>query len=495
MPRSAVTFAALLAAYGVSGMVATALLGPSPAWFLVLGADFILVTFCTLLARMAADNKNKEASIEALGIGIGTVAQLGTHALQFFLQVLAGQTDAGTDSVVGATIQARWPLHADAIYLVVLIIACVFCAAVAAVGAIYARQSQQHAWSLGVAILLLVASTLFLLPWLGITPHRQSASPLNALAALAVITALLWGSNLLLRSLLVAAHLAGQATWAVLQVAFGAAIVGVVILALYSIVSFFVHVAGPLFDMFRVLATALAWFVGAAVLLAVVVMLTRAIAGLLGRAIERVARMSPRSRMLALAACAVLGIGTLFFAGRDGSRPPPPPPPVRVVFEEVPIACAGFRWEYGETHRISAPAANCLVYAEADILVAVGSATPPGGPDTEPERALQRGRALSDAIVSHLDTERRNPRVLVLNRGIETPPVADDIRLGPHLAVLAGTVTPRGAQLDDAILQRDLSGYLRGQESGSSYSHCDLYALAALTPLFSLDCNSPDRRG
>lgn len=489
-PRSVATFAALLAAYVASGLVAAALLHPSHVWFLVLGADFLLVTFCTLLARIAADKKDREASIESLGIGIGTVAPLGTHGLQFALQVLGDQAHAASDSVVGAAIHGHWPAQADAIYLVVLSVTSVLCAVVAAIAALHARQSQQHATSLGISILLLVGSTLFLLPWFGTAaPNSAPPSLSSALVALAVIATLLWGSNLLLRSLLAAVRLAGRAAATLLQVAFGAAIVGAAVLVFYGVVLSLIHVAGPLVDMLRLAASALAWFVGVLLLLGVVVVTAGWVAGILRYAAGRFARLSRRSRFLAVSACAVVGVMILLVSGRGGAPSPPPlPAPARVVFEEAPLACAGFRWEYGETDRISAAAANCLVYSDASILVAVGSATPQGGPDTEPERALQRGRALANAIVSHLDTARRNPRVMVLNRGMETPPVADDARIGPHLAVLAGTVAPRGAQVDDVILQRDLGDYLRGHADGSRYSHCDLYPGAGASQPLRLNC-------
>lgn len=490
-PRSVATFAALLAAYVASGLVATGLLHPSPVWFLVLAADFLLVTFCTLLARAAADEVNKEAGIEALGIGIGTVAPLGTHGLQFALQVLSGRTHAGSDSVVGAAIHGYWPAQADAIYLVVLSLACVLCAVVAAIAALHARRAQQHTVSLGVGILLLLGSTLFLLPWFGVAaPNLPPPSPLNALIALAVITTLLWGSNVLLRSLFVAVRLAGQAAAALLQVGFAAAIVAAAVFAVYGVVLSFTHIARPLFDMLRLAASALAWFVGVLLLLGVVVVTARLVASFVGDVAARFTRLSPRMRFLAVSVCTLLGVMILFVSERGSPPPPPPPPPppVRVVFEEAPLACAGFRWEYGETNRISAPAANCLVYSDADILVAVGSATPQGGPDTEPQRALQRGRALANAIISHLDTARKNPRVVVLNRGMETPPVVDDAHLGPHLAVLAGSVAPRGAQVDDAILQRDLAEYLRGHVDGSRYSHCDLYPGTGASHPLRLDC-------
>lgn len=479
IPRAMATSAFVLAAYVVSGLIARAWIAPSDVWFLVLGADFLLVALCALLARIASNDAAEESSIEALGIGIGTVAPLCMHVVQFALQMSAGRTHAATDSVVGAIIDAQWNENADAIYLSILAGAGALSGVMATVGAFHSRQADRRGAALAIAIGLLVLSTMFLLPWFGFQEGGAPLPSLRSVLAIAAIAMLLWGSNALLRLLFAATRLAGQAALALVQIAIGVGIVIVVVLGVALFVVGLVHVAGPIFDLLRVVATALAWFAGAAIALLAVVGFARFAAGPALAAVAGVVglfrRLSPRGRMSVLLACAIPISALAFLGDREGSRGPPPPVPTRITFREEPVACFGFRWEYGETDRISVPAANCLVSSEADIVVAVGSATPRGGLRSEPGRALQRGRTLADAIVEHFEVRQRHPRVFVLNRGIETPAIADDVHFGPSLAVLIGTVSPRGAVVDDALLTRDLSSYLRAHAGGIVYSHCDLY--------------------
>lgn len=477
--RAMATSAFVLAAYVLSGLIARAWIAPSGVWFLVLGADFLLVALCALVARIARNDAAEEPSIEAISIGIGTVAPLCMHVVQFALQMSAGQTHAATDSVVGAIVDAQWQENADAIYLSILAGAGALSGVMATVGAFHSRQADRRGVALAIAIGLFVLSTMFLLPWFGFEEGGAPLPSLRSVLAVAAIAVLLWSSSALLRLLFAATRLAGQATLALVQIAIGVGIVVVVVLGVALLVVGLVHVAGPIFDLVRVVATALAWFAGAGIALVAVFGFARLAAGpalVVGTgAADFFRRLSPSGKMLVFLACAIPILALAFLGDLEAPREPPPPVPTRITFREEPVACFGFRWEYGETDRISVPAANCLVSSEADIVVAVGSATPRGGFRSEPGRALQRGRTLAAAIVEHFDTRQRNPRVFVLNRGIETPAIADDVRFGPSLTVLIGTVSPRGAVVDDAVLARDLSGYLRENAGGSMYSHCDLY--------------------
>lgn len=456
-------------AYTAAAISAQVLSSPSAVWYFVLGADFLLVAFCTVLASVARNSDSDE--VEIIGVGIGTIAPLGLHAVLFFVQWMSGDADAAKSSVIGAIVHREWPVHANGIYLGVLTVVSVLSGVVCVSGTLHVRRYGEQAAFGAAAVVLLAFASLFLLPWFDGQEQQlavQSVTLSNALFVALLVGGLLFGAGRLFRALLGAMRLAVGAATALVPIAIALGAASLVIIFVGLVGQFLLSRSAGVLELLRLVGVALMWLAGGSALVAVIA----TVCVFLGRvALQVFVSARRRWRVSAVVAGSIATLLILFWP-RHHPIPEPPSEEVdlsSVELTSVPVACTDLRWQYAEVDRLSAPLESCGAFADDNIWVVVGSATARGGPRSEVPRALMRGVALARRIAATPST-----RVFVLNRGIEQ--LADErTKVGPRLLVLAGTVVPRGANLDDDTVRREIARYLAASSAIDGFSECELY--------------------
>ena len=473
------------------------------AWIAILVFDLFLAFVAVLLAEYAAGSSKHEdinARVEIAALAFGTVSPLGTHVLWVLLQSGDAHLDVSDASIIGALMAAVFPEGAVSAYFGLLVFWAVLSTLLAFATAhdTRTRRTDGGGWAYFASLLLLIGASLFLVPWVSATavPRQELFDIAQRQASVVLLLWILYA--LVIYRVRIAAVTIRAATAGVnvaRQIAIGLAaalLIAAIAFALLWLVLLFAGLVGRLATLARIIADTLLLLTFAAAVIASIVVGVKWIV----RTIQSTKIKPPKlplwaliSSVVVLAASPLLMLGE---AARSEGEHESDEPASFVSFEAQSIACADMRWEYGETDQVTAPVESCGAYSQADFIVAIGSATPRGGPDTEHPRALERGSALARVIASQTLARQRHARVFVLNRGIETSPAIDSDRDAPRVALIVGTVTPAGASVDSAAVARDLAAYLREHPDGSRYSLCDLHAFTdgSPGPPTRLDCDT-----
>lgn len=458
-------------------------------WLALLVFDLLLALFAVFLSDYAADSRESEADprVETAALAFGTLGPLGTHALWVVLRSGDAGLDVSDASIVGAVMHAAFPERAVHAYFAILITWSLLSFLLAFASAYDARNRRSDGGGSAYffSLLLLVGGSLFLVPWLNgaALPRHELVEIAGRQASFVVLLSLAYAFVIhRVRIAKAAVRAAEQGAKIVRLVALGIAAalaVALIVCGLIWLALWLAGLAGPLFAALRLGADILLIAMLAAVVLFGLIAGVRWVATRVGSL-----RAPPRwvwiGAILLLALLPVLltrGGGVADSGGEESSSTA-----ASISIQAVDIACSGFHWQYGETDRITAPVGNCGVYDKADFLIAVGSATPRGGPSTEHPRALQRGWTLAGVIAAQAARRDRRARVFVLSRGIETSPLEGSDGEGPSIALLTGTTVPGGSNVDDTTLARDLARYIREHPDGMQHSLCELYAYSDGSP-------------
>lgn len=587
-------------AYLASAIVAAVTLGPSPVWLLVLTVNFLLVLGCALLSRVAADDGKLSSRTEALGIGISTMAPLGTQTVQSLLQWIHNSPPPpDSASVIGAAVTALCPSAAKAVYIGILLGCTALGGALAVIGAFRAKRDDASATSHWIAITLLTLSILLLQPWpggvVGLNPSPGAIDDriiavFCRFAGILTIGALSTCVSPLIGNLNRAARLSTGGRSAYFTVVMGLLYAALIWIVIWFVLQYFflpilslerfsyivemaleiiclsivvmtvvlvsfgllkrpmnfslapensepsggrrlqgdnpksfnpgflwaflaigvaailakilpelVPILWPLAKLLAgsvSLIAAVAFLVmiwktviapGGSILLAKMVELFRKLA----TALHRLISTSPRLSLAIVAALALLSLGPwAWFATQHqivqpakpaGNAPPPPvgakpeQPPAHIRFEKISLSCISPYWVYGRADSVSAQARDCGTRPSADILIAIGSATPRGGEASETDRSRRRGEELALAMTPPSGLQGEAPRIYVLNRGIESYRNKAEPRTGPRMRALAGWIVPAGAAISDREVADELALFLRGADDPAKYSLCELY--------------------
>lgn len=500
----ALLFAGAVAAPVGAMLADIGLTGTLWAWVAVLVFDLLLAFVAVMLAEYAAGSSKHEdinARVEIAALAFGTISPLGSHALWVLLQSGDAHLDVSDASLVGALMTAMFAEDAVSAYFSLLAFWALLSTLLAFATAYdtRTRRTDGGGWAYFASLLLLIAASLFLVPWVSATAvPRQELFDIALRQASVVL--LLWLLYALVinrvRIAAVTIRAASAGVNVVRQIAVGIAavlLIAAIAFGLLWVALLFAGVAGRLTTLARVLADTLLLLTLAAAVIASVIVGAKWIV----RIIQSTQINLPKLPLWALISIVVILAAIPLIMRSEPTtnvREAESNQPAGVVsFQVESIACADLRWEYGESDQVTAPVESCGAYSQADFIVAIGSATPRGGPVTEHSRALERGSALARVIATETTTTQRNVRVFVLNRGIETTPPVDGNRDAPRLALIVGTVTPPGASVDDTAVARDLAAYLRENPGGSRYSLCDLHAFTdgSPGPPTRLDCDTP----
>lgn len=500
----ALLFAGAVATPVAAMLVDIGLTGTLWAWVAVLLFDLLLAFVAVMLAEYAAGSSSHEdinARVEIAALAFGTIAPLGSHALWVLLQSGDAHLDLSDASIVGAMMVAMFAEGAVSAYFSLLAFWALLSTLVAFATAhdTRTRRSDRGGWAYFASLLLLIAASLFLVPWVSATavPRQELFDIALRQASVVLLLSLLYAfviNRVRIAAATIRAASAGLNV--VRQIAIGIAavlLIAAMALGLLWVTLLFAGVVGRIATLARVLTDIMVLLtLGAAVIGSVIVG-----ARWIVRAIQSTQINLPKLPLWALISIVVILAAIPLIMRSEPTtnirEAESDQPAGTASFQVESIACADMRWEYGESDQVTAPVENCGAYSQADLIVAIGSATPRGGPATEHSRALERGSALARVIAAEITTTQRNVRVFVLNRGIETSPAVDSNRDAPRLALIVGTLTPRGASLDDTTVARDLAAYLREDPSGSRYSLCDLHAFTdgSPGPPTRLDCDTP----
>ncbi|MEL6187521.1 MAG: hypothetical protein AAFU79_23120, partial [Myxococcota bacterium] len=446
-------------------------IGTPWTWSALLGFNIALSILAVALGEIAEASSTVGPDLGNLTLSFGTLAPIGVHAVRaqftppdkgasLMMYVVTGPKPAPSPEDIELYVGLCWLVFSFALVISI-------------VSAYRARRASPYSrLACLVALALLFASTLFLLPWTGPgAPDRTPEIP-AVLVVLAVTALGLFGASGAHRQLARAYVDGGRA--APILTGFSL-ITGVVIFVFASLFAF----------------SELASWVGGegalvpALLLALTVIVPPAVLGTRGMAIGSARGAAAAGRGVTAAAVAapglmarglayllpralvavgvgwgcLVGLGALLDEGLldqdEGGEATPPPPTSRPLFTEVPTACLD-RWT--RATRASSFENECRIPSGDILIVMTSGPTPP--PSRGEVSPLDRGRSLALSL-SALPFSR----IYVLHRAASSR----SRPAGPQIeALTARASSPR----------RQLERYLQAREESQSYRSCRLYTLS-----------------
>ncbi|GAM97859.1 hypothetical protein U91I_01488 [alpha proteobacterium U9-1i] len=362
-------FYAALALLLVGGVVAPAgvmlsdlgLRGAIWGWLALLSFDLLLALFAVFLSDYAINSKESEVDprVEIAALAFGTIGPLGTHALWVVLRSGDAGLDVSDASIIGALMHAAFRNGAVSAYFSVLVTwgLLSFLLAFASAHDARNRHSDGGGPAYFFSMLLLVGGSLFLVPWIdgAALPQHELVEIAGRQASFVVLLSLAYAFVIhRVRIAQAAVRAAQQSAKTIIPVALSIAAalaIVLIVVGLIGVCLWLAGLAGPLF------ATLLV--VGDVVLIATVaaVVLFGLIAGVRWVVAKAQSLHAPPRWVWIGAALALVLLPILLTrnGGAAGSEGDGPPAAASISIRAVDIACSGFRWEYGETDRITAP--------------------------------------------------------------------------------------------------------------------------------------------
>lgn len=488
----------------VTGSELARAIGPDAlaGWNAVLAANFcftgITIFLCDRLAStwaIPSDEFNRP--LETFTLAVGVLAPLGAHGVSFALS----PRESENVSIVAAYLIRRFPETGHDHYLQIIIATGIAALLVAVVAILLSNELDEWMGRILAialeffALLLLLASSLLLLPWVSVEPSSlESVSEfggfiiaqffwlgviaLSATVAIAILRTL--------PTLFRAARAAAIPTLHILGWVIAAAVATLLAFAVLSGALDALSRAAPMIGrpaavVIRVteVASDAAWAAASFGFLAVatigVALGLFAVALWIIRAIPALRPPRVSAKQLAGAALALiifLGVvqcARLFGSGNRSAEDVVPAHAV-VTFAMTDVACTNATWMIRQPNRITAPVERCFPLGEADFIIAIGDATPVGRPSDEEQRGFNRAASLANVIAARYPELRG--RIYALNAGITTAENSGEFEANEVRAII-GNAT---ATVEDSEFLPQLRAHLAATWIGP-HTLCDLYRL------------------